>query len=167
MTKETWLPIDGLPDYEVSDQGRVRSWKQYRGQPGPRFLTSRTSPTDDHLAYKFSTPVGAVIRTGHALVLRAFVGPRPEWAEHIRHLDGDPTNNVLSNLRYGTPSENQLDSVRHGTHPMARKTHCKEGHEYTPTNTYITPRGKRDCRICRREAQRRCRVRSQGTGAAA
>jgi hypothetical protein len=31
-----------------------------------------------------------------------------------------------------------------------RKTHCPQGHEYTPENTYITPkRGWRQCRKCR------------------
>lgn len=37
----------------------------------------------------------------------------------------------------------------------ATKTHCKNGHEYTPENTYIRPirerSGKRDCRACIRE----------------
>ena len=32
----------------------------------------------------------------------------------------------------------------------ARKTHCKQGHEYTPENTYVRPRkqGGRDCKQC-------------------
>lgn len=30
------------------------------------------------------------------------------------------------------------------------KTHCKNGHEFTSANTYITVRGSRLCRICRR-----------------
>jgi hypothetical protein len=28
------------------------------------------------------------------------------------------------------------------------KTHCKHGHEFTPENTYIRPKGTRECRIC-------------------
>jgi len=38
--------------------------------------------------------------------------------------------------------------------PMANKTHCKAGHEFTAENTYINARGGRYCRECRR---RRCR----------
>lgn len=34
----------------------------------------------------------------------------------------------------------------------ARKTHCNRGHEFTPDNTRITPRGTRDCLAC-------CRIR--------
>jgi len=29
------------------------------------------------------------------------------------------------------------------------KTHCVNGHEYTPENTYVRPNGCRDCRKCR------------------
>lgn len=34
---------------------------------------------------------------------------------------------------------------------MARtpRTHCREGHAYTPLNTYIRPTGARNCRECR------------------
>ncbi|WP_346536943.1 HNH endonuclease [Micromonospora sp. DPT] len=37
----------------------------------------------------------------------------------------------------------------------ARKTHCKHGHEFTRANTYITPRGTRNCRACRAAAHHR------------
>lgn len=46
-------------------------------------------------------------------MLCAFVGPRPEKAE-IRHLDGNPSNNTLENLAYGTARENKNDMIRHG-----------------------------------------------------
>lgn len=32
------------------------------------------------------------------------------------------------------------------------KTHCPHGHEYTEENTYITPKGKRKCVICRKQS---------------
>lgn len=50
----------------------------------------------------------------HRLILEAFVGPCPEGQE-CRHIDGDPANNNLDNLAWGTPAENQADRVRHGT----------------------------------------------------
>jgi hypothetical protein len=34
-------------------------------------------------------------------------------------------------------------------HPNLRKTHCKQGHEFTPENTYVYRTGKRACRMCR------------------
>ena len=57
-------------------------------------------------------------------------------------------------LAYGTHTDNMRDMVEHG---RARKapTHCKEGHELTPENTYVFPRSNgrgtyRRCKICDR-----------------
>jgi hypothetical protein len=33
----------------------------------------------------------------------------------VCHIDGDATNNNVSNLYYGTPTENMADAIRHGT----------------------------------------------------
>lgn len=42
-----------------------------------------------------------------------------------------------------------------------RKTKCKNGHDYTPDNTYIRPDGRnKDCRICRRARMRKHKERS-------
>lgn len=45
------------------------------------------------------------------------------------------------------------DIVRSGRAPgmQASKTHCPHGHEYTGSNTYCYPDGRRACRACRRE----------------
>lgn len=45
------------------------------------------------------------IHSVHRLVLFAFIGPRPPTV-HTNHIDGDPTNNHLSNLEYVTPKQN-------------------------------------------------------------
>lgn len=42
----------------------------------------------------------------------------------------------------------------------AAKTHCPQGHEYTPENTYVSRRGQRKCRTCKR-ARDRARRRAQ------
>jgi len=47
-----------------------------------------------------------------------------------------------------TPRENS----RRG---QAVKTHCPAGHAYDHVNTYVTPKGHRDCRMCRAEAGKR------------
>jgi len=46
----------------------------------------------------------------HRLVLLAFIGPSDL---QVRHLDGNPTNNNLSNLLYGTAKENAEDREFH------------------------------------------------------
>jgi len=30
------------------------------------------------------------------------------------------------------------------------KTHCPSGHEFTPENTYLNPKGYRECKLCRK-----------------
>lgn len=58
-------------------------------------------------------------------------------------------------LEGGTQTENMRDVVDRGRHWYANKTHCPYGHEYTTENTYVRPRGSRECRQCRRERKRR------------
>lgn len=46
------------------------------------------------------------------------------------------------------------ENIYRGTSPSSRnltKTHCDDGHEYTPENTYLPANGQRVCRTCRRE----------------
>jgi HNH endonuclease len=93
--------------------------------------------------------------------MTAFVGPPPSGQE-IRHLDGNPANDHLYNLAYGTRSQNQKDSVRHGTHLSARRTHCPQGHEYTTANTIVTKTGGRLCRTCRRRQDSAYRAARKG-----
>lgn len=146
----TWAPIPDFPGYFVNEQGGVLSRKRRR----PRIL--RSARDGEGRAIVALRRGGRLVsRRIHVLMLAAFVGPRPDGAV-IRHLDGDHTHNVLSNLAYGTHSENGYDAVAHGTHVQASKTHCKHGHEFTPENTYLRPdRVGRLCRTCRDEASRR------------
>lgn len=51
--------------------------------------------------------------TVHRLVLETFVGLRPKGCE-ARHLNGDPADNRLRNLCWGTRAENYVDRVKHG-----------------------------------------------------
>lgn len=150
---ETWRVIPGFPNYEVSDQGQIRS-RRRRGSSGGALIPS----LDRHgygRVHMYDTTGKRVNLTVHKVVLLAFVGPRPATHTHIRHLDGNPRNNRLENLRYGTVSENQRDAVTHGTHAQASKTHCLRGHEFTPENTYHSPTStQRWCRACKAEESR-------------
>jgi len=148
---ERWLPVIGYEGlYDVSDWGRIRSLPRRTTRGGLMKLIA------DGKGYW----VVSLTREGkqrrffvHRLVMEAFTGPLPEGME-IRHLDGDPGNNRLPNLRYGTHSENMQDTIRHGTNRNAAKTHCPRGHEYTPQNTLLLKSGSRVCRACFRERSR-------------
>lgn len=42
-------------------------------------------------------------------------------------------------------------------HRGPSRGHCSRGHEFTEENTYLNPRGERQCRTCRAESTRRYR----------
>lgn len=144
---EIWMPVIGYESsYEVSNHGHV-----YSKSKGA--MMALTVAPSGHKAVHLYRNGRSERRLVHRLVLEAFVGPAPDGHECL-HGDGDPGNNFVENLRWGTHSENMLDSVRHGTHPSARKTHCPRGHAYTENNTYLHPRGHRACVECRHAEHR-------------
>ena len=68
-------------------------------------------------------------RCVHELVLLAFVGAKPPKHE-CRHLNGDPADNRLENLAWGTRSENIKDAVAHGTWMTPERiAGCNKGRE--------------------------------------
>ena len=58
----------------------------------------------------------------HELVLTTFVGPRPSKKHECRHLNGDPRDNQLENLAWGTRKQNAQDRIAHGTHPAGENS---------------------------------------------
>ena len=57
----------------------------------------------------------------HTLMASAFHGPRPE-GHIVRHLDDVPTNNVVTNIAYGTRHQNALDR-KFNQHPERVETY--------------------------------------------
>jgi hypothetical protein len=124
QAKEGWNEVVAFPGYEVSDQGRVRSWRKsagVKGQYGGTVSVRRDVPrimklTPDKNGYLSVTlyldTTRKRVHVAH-LVLLAFVGPCPPDMEAC-HNDGNPTNNWLDNLRWGTPLSNAADRDRHG-----------------------------------------------------
>lgn len=112
---ETWKAIDGFPDYEVSDLGKVRSWKVWgRKKDDPARLLSPGSQEGGYLNVRLSRDGKVYPKLVHRLVLETFVGPCPDEMES-RHINGDSTDNRLTNLEWSTHMDNMQDKVAHGT----------------------------------------------------
>ena len=142
-TTDRWLPIPGWEGlYDVSSLGRVR---------GRRGIKVDWADKDGYRRVSLYRGRSRSNRSIHALVLEAFVGPRPPGQEAC-HNNGDRADNRLDNLRWDTPSANQLDSVDHGTHRNARKEECPRGHALREPNLVPSKarRGRRNCLACAR-----------------
>lgn len=132
---EVWKDIPGYEGYyEVSDQGRVRSLdrvvtfperqrrkplgrdKCVRHKAHSRVMRGRimqpTRRPSGHMSVCLFSQSVQSAEYVHRLVLRAFVGPCPDGQETL-HLNHDPTDNRLCNLKYGTHLENvRMDRER-------------------------------------------------------
>ncbi len=121
--------IQGFPGYRVGDDGSVWSaWRRHfidNGKRGGTFsligdswrLLKLHAETRRKRTPHFSICLkgGGRCRTTfvHTLVLEAFVGPAPDGMECL-HRNGDPQDNRLANLRWGTRKENVADQLTHG-----------------------------------------------------
>lgn len=112
MNDEEWRRLDNLP-YLVSDRGRVRH------ALFDRILKPRVSASGHHGVLLSKDGVSKHYAI-HRLVLTAFDRPA-EPGEVCRHLDGNPANNHVSNLTWGTQTENQRDRKTHGTDPSGER----------------------------------------------
>jgi hypothetical protein len=110
-----------FPGYWIYEDGRVWSDSKLPANSCGKFLM-QSLDKDGYVRYKLYVDGTYCRKFAHRLVLEAFVGPCPEGME-CRHLDGNPQNNHVSNLCWGTKEENQADKRRHGTHfhPIGEK----------------------------------------------
>jgi hypothetical protein len=146
---EEWRPVVGFEGlYEVSNAGQVASLHRRR------IIMAQHPDWFGYMRLMLRTGGRYWNRKVHVLVAEAFIEPRPE-GKVVRHLDGDPRNNLSENLAWGTSAENNQDMLRHGTHSNAFRTHCRRKHPLAGENLYVNATsGGRVCRTCQRVAQK-------------
>lgn len=113
--------VPGYNDfYAITKSGEIWGCRMWSCRViGGRYATNRIGPWKKLKLQKCAGYWGANLKRVdgkwrvayiHYLVLITFVGPRP-FNHQCRHLDSNPLNNDLSNLRWGTAVENAADKV--------------------------------------------------------
>lgn len=100
-----WTDVPTHDGYAVSVDGEIRG-------PSGRVLRPMAADTG-HLYVLAPRPRDPRKLFIHRAVLFAFVGP-PAEGQEVRHVDGNPSNNRLDNLRWGTRLEQREDDRRNG-----------------------------------------------------
>ena len=124
---EQWRSIPGFHGFSVSTSGKVKSEKRTIYNKGsnrfyeiPERMMKLRIRKGGYPGFGGSIAGKHFTMDVHRAMALAFFGPRPHGYE-VRHLDGNPTNNILSNICYGTRSQNIADAKRHGTFPVLEK----------------------------------------------
>lgn len=116
MEEEIWTPIINWPQYLISNQGRISRDGRVR----------KPTKSGKYLMLALTDKKRRQEITVHRQVLLAFDTNGEQRV--VRHLDGDPLNNNLSNLAWGTHKDNEADKRRHGRvlagsrNPLAKLT---------------------------------------------
>jgi len=115
---ENWKQCKGFEGYyEISDLGRVKTVARESVKSNGRkcVIKERILSQANVKGYKKVTLKCDGVRKDmrvHRLVVMSFLGEPSK--EMVNHIDGDKTNNKLSNLEWATRSENELHAYGTG-----------------------------------------------------
>jgi hypothetical protein len=123
--KEIWKPIIGWEDYyEASNTGRIRSRERVIkdknfSKSGKPFLRKRTFKSKilcggdvsemGHMTVGLFRNGRATTRLIHRLVAETFI-PNPNNYPLVDHIDGNPKNNSVENLRWANWEHNSRNT---------------------------------------------------------
>jgi hypothetical protein len=154
---------DPLTVHRIFGDHEARLWSQvnkdapvpdYRPDLGPCWVW--TGPLDSRGYGNMNIKGRGPIAHRHAYEFA--VGPIPEGLE-IDHLCRVRACVNPAHLEPVTSAENMRRAA--DAKFAARGNVCINGHEYTPDNTYVNPRGGRQCRICMRDYAKRYQARKK------
>ena len=93
MSTELWKDILGFPGYQISNFGRVRSFKDCNGNITTKehLLTPSLNKDDYYYVDLYSSSHKPVHKRIHRLVADAFIGSHDDLV--VNHINGDKTCN--------------------------------------------------------------------------
>ena len=137
---EEWRDIPDFPNYQVSNLGRVKSYKYNEEKVlKPRIGKRKGDEYAKVALYKDNKAHNIGV---HRLVAFAFL-PNPDNKPQIDHIDQNKLNNNISNLQWATSSENNLNkgNIFIGTNtgePYISYDKCGNRYRVEKTKQYVT-----------------------------
>lgn len=101
---ETWANVKGYQDYQVSNLGRVRSFKN-----GKQVIIKGWIQNTGYLTVCFEEKKYSV----HRIVAETFIH-KEIGKEFVNHIDGNKLNNKVENLEWCTQKENNQHAFKTG-----------------------------------------------------
>ena len=98
--EEIWKAHPTIDNLEVSSKGRIRRLKSN----GTYYVSSGAQGRRAYLTYRYKNKIQLI----HRLVAETFI-PNPDNKPFVDHIDTNPYNNNVENLRWCTQKENNLN----------------------------------------------------------
>ena len=119
--EEIWKDIQGYEGlYQVSNYGRIRSFKRMKNNKEARQFKLTPNSTG-YISVGLRKNGKKILYQVHRLVAESFI-PNPENKPQVNHIDGNKTNNHISNLEWVTASENTQHAYKMGLAKITDKT---------------------------------------------
>lgn len=117
---EIWKVIQDVPDYEVSNCGRVRR------VDNKKVIVGAINNKGYH-RFDLMLNQKRIARHGHRLVAEAFIS-NPDSKPFVNHKDGNKANNYIDNLEWCTQKENMIHAyhILDNKQPNCVKVICIE-----------------------------------------
>jgi len=126
--EEEWRDVVGFNGYKISNYGKIGSFRIIgpTGGIGDKFrLMKQSIDSKGYVKIGLKRKGETIGIFAHTMVLEAFCGPKPPQME-CRHLDGNPLNNHIDNLKWGTRKENAHDRHIHGSDIIGEDHHSSK-----------------------------------------
>lgn len=120
VENEIWKDIEGYEGlYQISNYGRIKSLEKYiksgiKNSKKVKRKEKILKIQENRYGYNYvnlSKNSEHKYKTIHRLVAQAFI-PNPQNKPQVNHIDGDKTNNCISNLEWCTSSENEIHAYK-------------------------------------------------------